>query len=461
MYRAMDCPTKQTWLLGEEIVNPSSFTCLRNLQNPNSNTTVEGQHPDTYLGASWRTDGEPHNNSTVLSHWFFLLSQGDIGANDFCNFYSVTGIGITNAAKVAYRTESLYLTSSSNYAAARTGSIQAARDLFGTGSSAEIAVTNAWFAVGVGAAYPSSVLSISGAELICTNATYSVANLLAGSTVTWSVSSNPSNVLILAPNTPGPNQLKITYQGFQGFITTLSAVITNGGCTRTITKTIAGDNGSNYLYGSYNQSPCTFYNVSHPAQSGTLNGNSNPPIFLHQGCVTNFNLYFTHFRDVSLAPGSLQPLSWSYNPPVVYGNPGTLYVQLPLGNTGPFTFNVSPPVGGGCTVRTLQLFSYTGNARPLAPGAVTEIPTTFAILQNPVEHELTVTALLNGKKIRVKKDFEFSMKILDENGRLKMVRKSGKGSSLQKINVSFLNSGYYILEVTWNGEKQAIKFLKE
>ena len=88
-------------------------------------------------------------------------------------------------------------------------------------------------------------------------------------------------------------------------------------------------------------------------------------------------------------------------------------------------------------------------------------PTNFAILQNPVESELTVTALLNGKKIRVKKDFEFSIKILDESGRLRMVRKSGKGSSEQKINTSYLSSGYYILEVIWNGEKQAIKFLKE
>ena len=46
----------------------------------------------------------------------------------------MTGIGHVKAEKIWYRTLSTYLTSSSNYAAARTGVIKAAKDLYGVGS---------------------------------------------------------------------------------------------------------------------------------------------------------------------------------------------------------------------------------------------------------------------------------------------------------------------------------------
>ncbi|WP_044015510.1 M4 family metallopeptidase [Hymenobacter sp. APR13] len=142
--------SKQTWLIGEDIdkVRPS----LRSMSNPNA----EGQ-PDTYKGTSWYTgtgdNGGVHYNSGVLNHWFYRLAVGGSGTNDIGNVFSVAGIGIDKAGRIAYRTETVYLTASSNYAAARTGSIQAAKDLYGAGSAEEQAVTNAWFAVGVGAAY--------------------------------------------------------------------------------------------------------------------------------------------------------------------------------------------------------------------------------------------------------------------------------------------------------------------
>ena len=142
-------PNKATWLIGEDIdkVRPA----LRSMSDPNA----EGQ-PDTYKGTSWYAgtgdNGGVHTNSGVLNHWFYILSVGKTGTNDIGNSFSVTGIGIDAAAKIAYRTESVYLTSSSNYAAARTYSIQAATDLYGAGSTQVTAVTNAWYAVGVGAA---------------------------------------------------------------------------------------------------------------------------------------------------------------------------------------------------------------------------------------------------------------------------------------------------------------------
>ncbi len=143
-------PNKATWLIGEDIdkVRPS----LRSMSNPNA----EGQ-PDTYQGTNWYSgtgdNGGVHTNSGVLNHWFYRLAVGGSGTNDKGTAYSVAAIGIDAAAKIAYRTETVYLTASSNYAAARTYAIQSAKDLYGAGSAQEIAVTNAWSAVGVGAAY--------------------------------------------------------------------------------------------------------------------------------------------------------------------------------------------------------------------------------------------------------------------------------------------------------------------
>lgn len=157
-------PTKGTWKVGEDfdIANHQGF---RNMQNPN-----QFSDPDTYGGSFWiNPNCTPsssndycgvHTNSGVLNFWFYLLTTGGTGTNDIGNVYNVTGIGMLDAAKITYRMETVYMTSSTNYAGARTGAIQAAIDLFGAGSAQVIATTNAFYAVGVGAAYPTPVLRI-------------------------------------------------------------------------------------------------------------------------------------------------------------------------------------------------------------------------------------------------------------------------------------------------------------
>ncbi|OWP64384.1 peptidase M4 [Hymenobacter amundsenii] len=146
---------KSTFLIGEEVKKAGG--ALRSMSSPNQ----YGQ-PDTYKGTYWKPttttpnntndQGGVHTNSGVLNYWFYLLSQGGSGTNDIGSAYSVTGVGIDAAAKIAYRTESIYLTASSTYAAARTAAISAATDLYGAGSAQVTATTNAWYAVGVGAA---------------------------------------------------------------------------------------------------------------------------------------------------------------------------------------------------------------------------------------------------------------------------------------------------------------------
>ena len=140
---------KSTWLIGEEI--DKAQAALRSMSDPKS----LGQ-PAYYKGVNWYAgtadNGGVHTNSGVLNHWFYILSVGKAGTNEGGGVYSVAGQGIDAAAKITYRMESVYMTASSTYAQARSFAIQAATDLYGAGSAQVTAVTNAWFAVGVGAA---------------------------------------------------------------------------------------------------------------------------------------------------------------------------------------------------------------------------------------------------------------------------------------------------------------------
>ena len=63
----------------------------------------------------------------------------------------------TKSAAITYRNLTVYLSPNSQYADARFFSIQAAIDLFGPCSPEVIATTNAWYAVGVGGLFTSTV----------------------------------------------------------------------------------------------------------------------------------------------------------------------------------------------------------------------------------------------------------------------------------------------------------------
>ncbi len=58
-------------------------------------------------------------------------------------------IGRTDALSIWYRALTVYMTSSTNYAGARTATVNAAGDLFGPGSAQRNAVAAAWSAVSV------------------------------------------------------------------------------------------------------------------------------------------------------------------------------------------------------------------------------------------------------------------------------------------------------------------------
>lgn len=132
---------------------------MRDMTNPNNTS-----QPDTYNGLHWVLpggwdNGGVHTNSQVQNYWFYLLCNGGAGTNDINNAFSVTGIGMSDAAKIAYRNLTVYLTPNSTFEDARTFAIQSATDLFGVCSQQVIQCTNAWQAVGVGAAFDNTVVA--------------------------------------------------------------------------------------------------------------------------------------------------------------------------------------------------------------------------------------------------------------------------------------------------------------
>ena len=139
------------WLMGEDIgVNPGN--ALRSMSNP----SAKGD-PDTYLGSNWNgtssDNGGVHTNSGVQNKWFYILTEGESGVNDNGQAYDVTGIGMTDAAEIAYRNLSVYLTTNSQYIDAREGAVQSAIDLFGVNSQQHLSTLAAWDAVGVGGSF--------------------------------------------------------------------------------------------------------------------------------------------------------------------------------------------------------------------------------------------------------------------------------------------------------------------
>jgi Zn-dependent metalloprotease len=135
----------EDWLIREDVQT------VRSLQNPNAYN-----HPSVYGGAFWQStdncSAQPlndfcwvHYNSGVQNHWFYLLSVGGTQ-----NGVTVQGIGIVNAARIAFRNLDIYMQHLSQYADAREGAIAAARDLFGECSSQHQQTINAWAAVGIG-----------------------------------------------------------------------------------------------------------------------------------------------------------------------------------------------------------------------------------------------------------------------------------------------------------------------
>jgi len=142
-------PLQASYLQGKDLTSPPAAfvplfgsTLTRSMSNPASTGD-----PDHYTQRN--IGGDPHFNSTILSHAFYLAIEGGVNRT---SKLSVQGVGSANRdqiEKVFFRALTVLLPSNATFALTRVATIQAARDLYSAGSSVERAVTQAWDAVGV------------------------------------------------------------------------------------------------------------------------------------------------------------------------------------------------------------------------------------------------------------------------------------------------------------------------
>jgi bacillolysin len=476
-------PIKSIWLIGEEIDLRSGSVSLRSMSNPNANS-----HPDTYKGTFWNgtssDNGGVHTNSGVLNHWFYILAVGQSGTNDIGSVYNVTGITIEKAAKIAYRTESVYLTASSNFAAGRTAAIKSATDLYGAASPEVIATTNAWYAVGVGAAYsggttdttpPSTPLS-----LVASGTTGSSTNL------SWTASTD--NVAVTGYNVYNGTTLLTTLTGTSGTVSGLAAATT-------YSLTIKAKDAAGNLSASSNAVSVTTLTASityctaastntnderiSKVVFGTINNTSTGTAGYENFTAQSTNVTSGTAYTITITPtwtGTIYSEGYGvwidYNKNGLFTDAGELVFSQAATKTTPVSGNVTIPAtaaAGATRMRVAmkynsiptscgsftygQVEDYTVNVGSATITEIAEITATqktfdFNLYPSPVEEILNVSVAENSKAT-------YSI--------YNLVGQEMKSGNLNQntINVASFEKGVYIFEVN-DGEKTVTKkFVKK
>ncbi|WP_144392392.1 M4 family metallopeptidase [Pleionea sediminis] len=134
------------WKIGDEVFTPSqSGDALRYMDDPTEDGSSYDYYPERYVGT--QDNGGVHWNSGIANLAYVLLVDGGTHPRNKTTV-NVPGIGLGKAEKIFYRALTTYFNQSTNFSAARTGTAQAALDLYG--QAEKTAVETAWCAVGVG-----------------------------------------------------------------------------------------------------------------------------------------------------------------------------------------------------------------------------------------------------------------------------------------------------------------------
>ena len=140
------------YLIGEKIDINGDGTPLRYMDKPSK----DGGSADSWYSGVGNLD--VHYSSGPANHMFYLLSEGsgtktingvtyDSPTSDGV---AVAGIGRAAALQIWYKALTTYMTSSTNYAGARTAALNAAAALYGTSSTQYAGVGNAFAGINVG-----------------------------------------------------------------------------------------------------------------------------------------------------------------------------------------------------------------------------------------------------------------------------------------------------------------------
>ncbi|MGJ5761162.1 M4 family metallopeptidase [Streptomyces galbus] len=140
------------YLIGEKININGDGSPLRYMDKPSK----DGGSADSWYSGVGNLD--VHYSSGPANHMFYLLSEGSgtktINGVTYnsptSDGVAVTGIGRAAALQIWYKALTTYMTSSTNYAGARTAALNAAAALYGTGSTQYAGVGNAFAGINVG-----------------------------------------------------------------------------------------------------------------------------------------------------------------------------------------------------------------------------------------------------------------------------------------------------------------------
>lgn len=127
------------WKIGEDV--GFSSPTVRDFANPHASLS-SGQPARYQEPGYWDwSNANKHNNAGVLTHWFYVLSEGQ---------GIVPGVGIEKADDIAFITMMWWLWGTVNFHDTRNQSIAAVKYHYGECSKEHKAVVRAWANVGVG-----------------------------------------------------------------------------------------------------------------------------------------------------------------------------------------------------------------------------------------------------------------------------------------------------------------------
>ena len=275
--------TGGNWTIGEQLAtNP-----LRWMYKP----SLDGASPDAWSSTLGSLD--VHYSSGPMNRCFYFLSAGATSTGNTSTTYlpsGMTGVGNDKASAIWFRALTTYLTSSSNYAAARAAAISAAKDLYTAGSAEEQAVWNAFHGINVGAAWsstppppPSTFTEVEANDTLATaNVVAKTFTAIQGNLTVatdkdfFALSMNPGETLAIAMTGPtgvdwdlklvnaAGTQLAIS----QGSTATENITYTNSGTTATTVY------ANVYAYSGVSATP---YNLALTYSGGTTGGDTTAP----------------------------------------------------------------------------------------------------------------------------------------------------------------------------------------
>jgi Zn-dependent metalloprotease len=143
-------PNANTWKVGEDIYTPgTSGDALRYMNNPTQDGYSKDYYPERITGTA--DNGGVHGNSGIANLAYYLMVMGGSHPRAKTSVVvtplsTTSSTSLTMASKIWYRALTVYFTSSTNFSAARTATVNAATDLYG--ATAAASVTQAWDCVG-------------------------------------------------------------------------------------------------------------------------------------------------------------------------------------------------------------------------------------------------------------------------------------------------------------------------